>query len=287
MPRPSPPRSDKLAVAMSDLTRRFVQTTRVAALQAGAVARRLQGQVANRGKRTSSGTPESEALTAADLAAQDVILHLLADAFPGIRIDAEEDTDTVELFGSDPDTRLEIVVDPIDGTLGYVEGSEDFAVMAALIDGGRLAAAVVAYPALARLFWAIAGEGCFAQPAGEQPRHVVLHDAPSRVLVTPRTPPAWLSALAAGGYEVEPCRCSAVSSAAPVLGRGCSVYHGRADRRRTIPLLLTHEAGGVVLAGDRRWTGEDPRSLSEYLVATVAAATEDEASRLLAIVRDA
>jgi len=272
---------------MSDRIRPFVRAMRIAALQAGDLARRLQGQVVNRKKRTASGTPESEALTAADLAAQDVILHLLADALPGISVDAEEDTDTVQLFAPAAAGRDEVVVDPIDGTFSYLQGSDDFAVMAALVRSGRLAAAVVAYPAHGRLYWAIAGQGCFAQPAGAAAERVRLGDLPRRVLVTPRTPRGWQDALETAGYEVSRCPCSAVSSGAPVLGRGCSVYRGRADRRRTIALLLTSEAGGVALFGERRWRGEDPRLLPADVDATIAAGTESEARSLLSLVRGA
>ena len=75
----------------------FIEVFRLAALQAGSLARRLQGEIQPQTKKNFT-TPESAALTAVDLAAQDVILHLLHQAFPEVAIDAEEETDTVHLF---------------------------------------------------------------------------------------------------------------------------------------------------------------------------------------------
>ncbi len=272
---------------MDEQTRRFVRTMRIAALQAGAVALRLQGQVRNQKKRTSAGTPESEALTVADLAAQDVILHLLADALPEVSIDAEEDTASVRLFPPAAPGRSEVVVDPVDGTLSYLMGSGDFAVMAGLFREAWLVASVAAYPAHGALHWAIAGGGCHSQPAGADPQRARVADAAESVLVSPRVPESWREALRAAGHEVVVSRCSAVDSAAPLLGRGACVYRGRADRRRSIALLLTHEAGGVVRFGDRTWSGEDPTTLPADTDVTVAAGSEAIASALLRAVRNA
>jgi hypothetical protein len=73
---------------------------------------------------------------------------------------------------------------------------------------------------------------------------------------------------------VEVSRCSAVDASAPALGRAkAGVAEGRADRRRTIGFLLTLEAGGHVVYGDRAWNGEDPDSVAAPCVLTIAAAS--------------
>ena len=61
--------------------KQFIEVFRLAALQAGALARRLQGEISGETKKNFS-TPEGAALTQVDLAAQDVILHLLHETFP-------------------------------------------------------------------------------------------------------------------------------------------------------------------------------------------------------------
>lgn len=270
---------------MTDEIHQFVHTMRVAALQAGAVARRLQGQVEHGKKAAPGGSPESEALTAVDLATQDVVLYLLADALPDVAVDAEEDTETVRLFPPAGPDRSEVVLDPVDGTLSYLLGSMDYAVMGALIQGGRFAASVAAFPAHGELLWAVAGEGCYAQPERARPERVRVTESTPHVLVSPKTPERWQAALRDAGYEVAMSRCSAVDSAAPALGRGCAVYGGRPDRRRALPFLLTLEAGGAVLFGDRVWAGEDPHTWDDETDCTVAADTEDRARHLLRVIR--
>src|SRR5688572_7819916 len=112
----------------------FIDAFSLAARQAGAVARRLQGEVRLRQKGGS--TPESAALTAVDLATQDVILLALRRALPDVAVDAEEDTETVALFEPAAPGRALVVIDPVDGTLNYSAGSTDYAVMGSLVADG-------------------------------------------------------------------------------------------------------------------------------------------------------
>ena len=69
---------------------RFIEVFRLCALQAGSVARYLQGKVTVE-QKAGQGSPEAAALTAVDLATQDVILQALAAALPELAVDAEED----------------------------------------------------------------------------------------------------------------------------------------------------------------------------------------------------
>jgi len=263
----------------SDLERRFVDVFSLAALQAGAVARRLQGRIPAETKAGDSA--EGEALTAVDLAAQDVILHLLHRELPEVAMDAEERTESVALFaGADPGAPL-VVVDPIDGTLNYIKGSDDFAVMGALLREGRYRAAVVHFPARGGTYWAIAGAGCFRRTAGGE-RRCDTAGAADRILYTPRTPRAWRRALAGAATALALSRCSAVDASAPATGRACaSVAEAAADRRRAIGLFLTLAAGGVVWMNGRRWAGEDPERHGGQGALTVAADSEQRLERLL------
>ena len=67
--------------------KRFIEVFGLAARQVGCVAVHLQGEISLRTKK-GERTPEAEALTAVDLAAQDVILLLLHSAFPESGVDA-------------------------------------------------------------------------------------------------------------------------------------------------------------------------------------------------------
>jgi fructose-1,6-bisphosphatase/inositol monophosphatase family enzyme len=261
------------------LDHQFVRLFRIAALQAGAVARHLQGKTRTESK--GGGTPEAQALTAVDLATQDVILHLLHAEMPEVAMDAEEDTPTVALFEPADAQRALVVVDPVDGTLNYIRGSRDYAVMGALLREGRYTAAVVHFPVHGTSYWAVRGEGCFEVDHLGQETRCTVAGAADRIFHSPRTPKAWRSRLAALTTDVSLCRCSAVDGSAPVTGRArASIAEGRADRRRAIALFLSWEAGATVLMGEHRWQGEDPETLPAGFGPTVVADTADMAQAI-------
>lgn len=264
----------------------FIETFRLATRQAGAVALHLRGKV--RAETKGGGTAEAEALTAVDLAAQDVILHLVHDRLPGVAVDAEEDTGTLALFaGGDPADAL-VVVDPIDGTLNYIRGADDFAVMGALIRGGFFTAALIHLPVHGTTLWGVRGQGVFSSDASGSVSRRAASGAADRIFHTPRTPASWRRALAPHAAAVELCRCSAVDASAPASGRAkAAVAEGRADRRRAIGLFLCLEAGGAVRMGDRRWQGEDPEGLPADSGPTLAAETPALADVLLRAIVDA
>jgi fructose-1,6-bisphosphatase/inositol monophosphatase family enzyme len=240
--------------------RRFVDVLCAAAWQAGAVAQHLQGHVQNVGKQ-GAGTPESDALSVADLATQDVLLLRLAESFAGVAVDAEEDTKIVQRFAPAAPHRPLIVLDPIDGSLNYLDGSPDYAVMGALIEHDRYVASVVHFPALDVTYWAVRGGGCHRRRLGIGDTPVTLGALPNTVLIPPRLDDAAQRRLASQGLTIEPSRCSAVDATAPVMGRALgSVHPGRADRRRAIGFLLVTEAGGCVRFADGVWEGEDPEA---------------------------
>lgn len=217
----------------------------------------------------AAGTPEAEVRTAVDLAAQDVLLRILFEVLPDVQIDAEECTDTLRLFSGTEDRPI-VVIDPIDGSAAYCQGSDRYAVMAGLIDEGRFAASVVHFPALDRTLIAdgtvleVLGSGVSAAPP--LPKEC-------DVLVTPWMGARFRDALAGPEMDlsVRSSRCSAVDGAAPVLGvADGAVCDGCADRRRALALFISHTAGHPVMMGGRVWTGEDPIELDRRLFSAVA-----------------
>jgi len=262
---------------------KFIDIFRIAALQAGSAARRLQGEVSLQTKRGQT-SPEGSALTAVDLVAQDIVLHLLHAALPEVAIDAEEETETVQLFPPVEDGRPLVVLDPIDGTLNYARGSQNYAVMAGLINEGAYEAAVVHFPAWRQLFWARRHHGCWQQLDVDDSRQIRVKGTRPLLLVAPMVPKSRRSKLKDLGFEVRVSHCSAVDSSAPAIDQAAGALSVTGlGRRRAIGLLLTLEAGGVVKIGGRDWQGEDPLSVSVARGPTVVADSEDTARRILSV----
>lgn len=259
---------------------------RLATAQAGAVSLHLRGEVANRGK--DEATPESAALTAVDLATQDVILHQIVRAMPEVAVDTEEDTAAVAWFPPEDGQRSLVVLDPIDGTLNYSEGRDDYAVMGSLVTDGLTQAAIIHFPVFALTLWGVRGRGCWRVVGTEAPSRVESLVAPARALLTARAPKRWEDRLAALGYEPSRSRCSAVDSTAPVLERAVvACGDGVPDRRGAIGFLITTEAGGCVLLDDRPWQGEDVASLDGPVQRSVVADCVSTAKAVTAAIADA
>src|SRR5437016_1882377 len=79
--------------------------------------------------------PRIDISTAADRAAQEVILQYLHQAYPDDGLCAEEQTPTV---AAGPRSANRVwIVDPIDGTRGFASKNGEFSTMIALVDGER------------------------------------------------------------------------------------------------------------------------------------------------------
>lgn len=139
----------------------FLEAAALAARQVGVVARRLQGQVANEGKDVGDTEGlsdfhkrQKEAKTAVDEMAQDIIITALAPHLPreNIVLDGEEETPGKALLPSKTGEYV-LVLDPIDGTLIYLEGGKTYSVNIGLFKNGTIAAALLYYPALDVAYW--------------------------------------------------------------------------------------------------------------------------------------
>ena len=89
-------------------------------------------------------------VTAADQAAEDIILAALAELTPDIPVIAEEAT-AKGLAPQVVSTRFWLV-DPLDGTREFLNGNGEFTVNIALIEDGRPILGVVVAPALGRSY---------------------------------------------------------------------------------------------------------------------------------------
>ncbi|MBN9221441.1 MAG: 3'(2'),5'-bisphosphate nucleotidase CysQ [Mesorhizobium sp.] len=125
---------------------------RDAAREAGLIAMRYFGkdpQVWMKG----GTSPVSEA----DHAADAYLRRTLLAARPDYGWLSEETVDDPARLSA-PRT---FVVDPIDGTRGFLEGQRTWCVSVAVVEHGRTLAGVLECPALDETYWALPGEGAF------------------------------------------------------------------------------------------------------------------------------
>jgi myo-inositol-1(or 4)-monophosphatase len=99
--------------------------------------------------------PTSSPVCEADIAVDNLLREALGAADASIAWLSEESADDPARL----DARRLWIVDPIDGTRGYIEGFTDWAVSAALVEDGRPVAACLYAAASEEFFMAIAGRG--------------------------------------------------------------------------------------------------------------------------------
>jgi 3'(2'), 5'-bisphosphate nucleotidase len=104
-------------------------------------------------ERKSDESPVTEA----DRRAEALILELLAKRFPGIPVISEEAA--CEGLPASAAKRF-FLVDPLDGTKGFIRGTESFTVNIGLIEDGKPVAGAVAAPATGQL-WFTGADGAF------------------------------------------------------------------------------------------------------------------------------
>ncbi len=117
-------------------------------------------------------------VTRADQEAEALILARLAELSPGLQTVAEE---AVAADGA-PDVAAEWfwLIDPLDGTRGFVEGRESYTVNIALIHKGRPVAGVVTAPATATTWRSgPSGGGAFRRRFGEAWQAIKVRDRPA------------------------------------------------------------------------------------------------------------
>ncbi|MFL5331008.1 MAG: 3'(2'),5'-bisphosphate nucleotidase CysQ [Gemmataceae bacterium] len=121
-------------------------------------------------KLTADRHAPADISTEADRASQDAILRRLSEEFPGDAFRAEEKTEALAGLPQKADRMW--IIDPIDGTRGFVMKNGEYSVMIALVVGGELAVGVVAEPSHDRQVYATRGGGCWRQEGQLRPRRV-------------------------------------------------------------------------------------------------------------------
>lgn len=111
-----------------------------------------------------------EPVTAADRAASRLIVDGLRDAFPDDAILSEEEIGVGLEWTRAARTWI---IDPIDGTAGFIRHEDDFAVQIGLIDKGKPVVGVVHLPAFGITYESAFGSGAFFNANGERKRLAV------------------------------------------------------------------------------------------------------------------
>ncbi|MDT5158623.1 MAG: 3(2), 5-bisphosphate nucleotidase [Acidobacteriota bacterium] len=109
----------------------------------------------------------NEPVTQADRTVNELIVRTLREEFPDDGILAEESVDTERRL-----SRERVwMIDPVDGTKGFIAGTGDFAVQIGLAVGGRACLGVLYAPATDVLYWAARGHGAWVlRPTSEGDR---------------------------------------------------------------------------------------------------------------------
>ncbi len=108
-----------------------------------------------RGDFTVEQKADRSPVTQADRKVEEILRSNIARDFPGHGVIGEE-------FGEEnPDAEWVWTIDPIDGTLSFIQGLPLFASLIALLHKGEPVMGVVALPALGEMAWAVKGHGAF------------------------------------------------------------------------------------------------------------------------------
>jgi 3'(2'),5'-bisphosphate nucleotidase len=230
---------------------RELEVARLAALEAGAVLRGARSTPATY-RAKADGSPVTEA----DRAANTVILSHLSAQFPHDAILSEESADLPARL-SCPRVWL---VDPLDGTRDFLEGSPEFAVHVALVVEGVPTVAIVHEPASGRLAGAVAGRGAWLESDGPRKQLAV---SKRRVPVHMRVGTSRYGRTASlirlleetpfGRHTVPRGASTKLLDVAAGLLDATICMHGRESEWDTCaPGLIVTEAGGMVTDVDRR-----------------------------------
>lgn len=135
-----PPDADDLARELARIAR-----------EAGRVLASLQSN-----RPAAMLKPDASPVTAADLASEALILAALTQAFPGVPIISEENAKSHCQVAQG---RF-LLVDPLDGTRAFVAGTDDFAVLIAMVEDGVPIAGAIHAPISDESWWA--GRRCLS-----------------------------------------------------------------------------------------------------------------------------
>ena len=219
------------------------------AREAGAAALKFYDEPLHVQQKQSAG--DYEPVTEADRAANELIVSGLHREFPDDGILAEESVDTARRLSK---SRV-WMIDPLDGTNGFIARDGDFAVQIGLAVEGAGVLGVVYQPLPDVMYWAVRGAGAWIERAGfEQERarvsdHIdikLMRLAASRSHRSPRMD----RVVRALGVKEEVQRGSVGIKVGLIVERQCDLYIHLSPRTKQwdtcAPEVILTEAGGLM-----------------------------------------
>jgi 3'(2'), 5'-bisphosphate nucleotidase len=113
---------------------------------------------------------DREPVTQADTVANEIIVSRLRQEFPDDGILAEESVDTSHRLARE---RV-WMIDPLDGTTGFIDGNGDFAVQIGLVEKGECVLGVVYQPLTGALYRAVRGGGTWIEHPDFEPERAAV-----------------------------------------------------------------------------------------------------------------
>lgn len=192
---------------------------------------------------------DSEPVTQADKIANELIVSRLARDFPDDGILAEESIDTQRRLHK---SRV-WMVDPLDGTSGFIAGNGDFAVQIGLVENGKCVVGIVFQPLTGVLYHAVLGSGSWMESRDSSLEQV--HVSEKQTLSSMRLAasrshrsPRMNKVVSQLGFREEIQRGSVGIKIGLLVERQCDVYIHLSPRTKQwdtcAPQLILTEAGG-------------------------------------------
>jgi 3'(2'), 5'-bisphosphate nucleotidase len=190
-----------------------------------------------------------EPVTQADRIANELIVSRLKREFPDDGILAEESVDT--------ERRLEKsrvwMVDPLDGTNGFIDGNGDFAVQIGLAEDGQVVLGVVYQPLPGVLYRAVQGKGTWIERPQFDPQRARVSEKKSfssmRIAVSrSHRSPRMNKVITSFGFPEEVQRGSVGIKVGLIIEQQCDVYIHLSSKTKQwdtcAPQVILTEAGG-------------------------------------------
>jgi 3'(2'), 5'-bisphosphate nucleotidase len=200
---------------------------------------------------TKTSYDDDEPVTQADRIANELIVTRIAQEFPDDGILAEESVDTERRLHK---SRV-WMIDPMDGTSGFIEGNGDFAVQIGLVEDGECVVGVVYLPLTGVFYRAVRGEGTWIERpefAPEQTRVSEHNEISEMRLAASRShrSPRMNRVVDQLGFKQEVRRGSVGIKVGLIVEQQCDVYIHLSPRTKQwdtcAPQLILTEAGGTL-----------------------------------------
>ena len=128
----------------------MIEVAKEAAIKAGEAVLKLRNKV-----KVKLKSNESDIVTQADLASEELILNTLKSSFPNYNYVSEE------IGKENNNSDFTWVIDPIDGTLCYAGGLPFYGISIGLLKDNKPHLGVINLPAFNSIYWAEEGKGAY------------------------------------------------------------------------------------------------------------------------------